>query len=248
MYGVGNGKSGTSTLTAMLGGYRARHECDRLTIRDMTARVLAGDLALDSPEVRRAFRWRSVRYNMEADVAGNLSIFVGPLATLYPDARFVLLMRDCFSWLDSRIEHVLSRPHDDRSPFHANRFARYDDAHDPVEAPLREAGLRPIASYLRSWAEISQGVLDAAPADRLLVIRTEDLDTSTPTLGRFLGIDPATIRVEHANHLSTRAGLLAAVPHAYVRERAEELCAPLMERFWGDEWTRLARQLPSAEL
>jgi hypothetical protein len=245
MYGVGNGKSGTSTLAAMFGAYRARHECDRLRIRAMAARVLAGELALDSSEVRRAFRKRSVRYNLEADVAGNLSLFAGPVAKLYPDARFVLLMRDCFSWLDSRIEHVLRLPHDDITPFHANRFARYSDVHDPVEAPLQDAGVRPIASYLRSWVEISQGVLDAVPSDRLLVIRTEDLDTSGPALGRLLGIDPSTIRRVHGNHHPVRAGLLARIPQQHVVEQAQELCAPLMQRFWGDDWIRLADRLPA---
>jgi hypothetical protein len=37
--------------------------------------------------------------------------------------------------------------------------------------------------------------------------------------------------------------VLTQVPTAYVLERAEEICAPLMQRFWGDDWALLADRL-----
>src|ERR1051325_5315376 len=94
LHGMGNGKSGTTSLTQMFGAYRAAHEIDRARFRALAARVVTGDLDDRSPRVRAALVRRSVRYHLEVDVAGHMAAFAGALAHLYDDARFVLLIRD----------------------------------------------------------------------------------------------------------------------------------------------------------
>jgi hypothetical protein len=221
----------------MLGAYRSAHEVDGLRLLRLAAEVFAGDVDLDSSRVRRMFRYRSMRFNLEADVAGHLNSFVGPISRLYPDAQFVLLVRDCFSWLDSRIEHAVRRPADDAVRFPVSQ----DDPHHSLEQPLEAAGVRPIAAYLRRWADITAAILDTVPAERLLIIRTEDLNESVPRLGAFIGVAPATIRVVHANRNAAPTGLLAHVPAAFVVDQAEAVGAPpIMERFWGKDWRSLA--------
>ena len=103
----------------------------------------------------------------------------------------------------------------------------------------------PIASYLRYWAELPDRVLREVPPERLCVVRTEDLDDSNARLAEFVGVDPSTIEVVHTNKNRSRTGLLATVPRELVVERAAELCAPLMERFWGrTDWLALSERLP----
>jgi hypothetical protein len=240
MYGVGEGKSGTQTLAAMLGHYRAAHERERLRARDLAADVFSGRVDLNSRRVEVELRRRQWRHHLEADVAGNMSIFVEPLARTQRRAQFVLLVRDCFSWLNSRVEHTLRHPDDDPSRYHATRFAPYADRHAPEEAALENAGVLPISSYLRAWAQTNASVLAAAPADRLLVIRTEDLSCSADRLAAFLDIEPVTISVEHRNPARDPTGLLADVPPAFVVDQAERFCADTMRRFWGDGWPALA--------
>ena len=237
LYGVGAARSGTTSLTAMLGAYRSAHEVDSQRLIRLAADVHAGDVALDSSHIRRVFRYRSVRFNLEADVAGHLNSFAGPIARLYPDAQLALLVRDCFSWLNSRIELALRRPAVDAVRFPAS----HDGPHHSLEQSLEAAGVRPIASYLRRWADITAGIIDAVPAERLLVIRTEDLDESVPRLAAFIGVAPATIRVVHTNRTTAPTGLLAQVPAAFVVDQAEAVgVPPIMERFWGNEWRSLA--------
>jgi hypothetical protein len=51
-------------------------------------------------------------------------------------------------------------------------------------------------------------------------------------------------RVVHENRTVVRTGLLPSVPREFIIERATELCAPLMERFWGPDWLTLSDRLP----
>src|SRR5438034_10103384 len=98
LYGVGNGKSGTTSLTQMFGSYRAAHEIDRARFVALASKVWLGELDTSSARVRHELRRRTLRYHLEVDVAGHISVFAGTLADMYADARFVLLIRDCFSW------------------------------------------------------------------------------------------------------------------------------------------------------
>jgi hypothetical protein len=198
-------------------------------------------------QVRRELRRRSWQFNLEVDCANFLSPLAGEIAALYDDARFVLLIRDCFSWLDSRIEWLATTS---ASPMWSENFAaryrRHADVPAREEAALTAAGLLPLASYLRYWAELPERVLREVPRDRVCVLRTEDLDDSNERLARFVGVDPSTIEVVHVNHNPSRTGLLSTVPREFIVERAMEFCSPLMQRFWGEDWVKLSSRLPQA--
>jgi hypothetical protein len=244
LYGVGNGRSGTTSLTRMFDEYRAAHEIDLDRTRALAARVLAGELDVDSWRVRAALRRRSVRYHLEVDVAGLMAPFARPLVGMYADARFVLLVRDCFSWLDSVVEHRVRRPIADGENYFAVKYLRHCDTFAPEEATLRDANLFPVAAYFQGWADAIQRVLDAVPAERLLVVRTEDLDSSVETLARFAGVPASSLQPQHANRNPSPTGVLGAVPVPFVVAQARAHCTPLMERFWGPAWTDLATRLP----
>jgi hypothetical protein len=243
LFGVGDGKTGTVTLSRKFGHYRSRHEWDGLRLIPASSAFLRGQLS--DAEVRAEVRRRSRRFNLEADCGYFLSPFAGHLAEMYDDARFVLLIRDCFSWLDSRIEFALRKP---SKPIGldsmAARYGRDDEPRRPEEAALHDAGLWPIASYLRYWAELPAQVVRDVPAERLCIVRTEDLDHVNERLAMFVDVDPSTIITVHANHNETRTGLLTRVPVEHIEELVDQHCAPLMARYWGDDWRELSSRLP----
>jgi hypothetical protein len=248
LYGVGNAKSGTTSLAQMFGFYRAGHQVDGERMVGLATKVLLGELDVGSTRVRAALRRKSVRYHLEVDVAGHMTVFARPLADMYADAKFVLLIRDCFSWLNSSVEQRMRSDRINPAFFHA-RYARYGDEFMPDELVLREAAVVPIAGWLRSWTEMNQRVLDAVPSDRLLVVRTEDLDASVEVLARFAGVPASTVRaVPHANPNPAPTGVLSEVPAQFVIEQAREHCGPLMERFWGTDWYELAARLPQQRI
>jgi hypothetical protein len=245
VFNVGNAKTGTTTVPRMFDAYRSSHECDAQLMRPLAAAVLRGELAPDAPRVRRAFRRRSLRFHLEVDAANFLTPFVGMLTELYSDAKFVLTIRDCFTWLDSRVEQLLHQPPATEG-YTSAQYERFDEEFAPEELALRDAGLRPVAVYLRGWADYNQRVLASVPPDRLLVVRTEDLDGSSDLLARFAGVPASTVRSVHANRNEARSGFLGHVPAAFIVERAREHCGALMERYWDSEWYDLSARLPVA--
>jgi len=246
LYGVGLGKSGTTTLTRMFSEYRAAHEVGAERFVPVTVGVLSGQYAPDSRRVRFELRRRDVRFHLEVDSAHFLNPVAETLASLFPEARFVLTLRDCFSWLDSTVEHDFRDPEPDAlwAPLRAVQNGSLGAFFAPEEAPLRDAGLPPVASLLRRWAKRNRTVLDGVPSERLLVVRTEDLSGAADTLARFAGVPVGTVHPAHANANVDHGGVLSEVPREFIVERALQHCAGLMEKHWGPDWTDLQDRLP----
>ena len=211
----------------------------------ITAGVLTGKYSLDSRRVRFELRRRQARFRLEVDSAGWLNPVAGTLASLFQDARFVLTLRDCFSWLDSRVEAAfeLQQPAG-FSPMGEALSHAYPSVFALEEAPLRDAGFRPVASYLQQWAEWNTSVLRDVPSDRLLVVRTEDLSDAADALARFAGVPVGTVQPAHANANVDRARLLSQIPREFIVERAQEHCAAVMERYWAPTGTTFKNDFP----
>jgi len=242
LFGLGEAKTGTTSLADKFGRYRSGHEWDRGRMTPVSNARLAGRLS--AADARKELRHRSWRFNLEVDCAYFLAPFAGDLVAAHDDARFVLLVRDCFSWLDSRVEYAL-RPAQTAAGIEsmAARYGRYDEPRRPEEAGLHDSGLFPLTAYLRYWAELSAAVVRDVPADRLCILRTEDLDDADARLAAFVGVDPSTILPAHSNHNERRTGVLRAVADEWIVELATEHCAPLMRQLWGDDWVSLRSRL-----
>jgi hypothetical protein len=236
------GKTGTSTMASVFGAYRSAHECDAPRMKQVAARARAGQL--DPARARHEMRRRSRKFGLEVDSAHFLTPFVPDLADLYPDARFVVLIRDCFSWMDSLLEHWArvnrAAPEAVGTAGLADTGIRVTWA--TVSDQLRRAkpSLGLAAALTKAWSSTNTRLLADAPADRTLVIRTDDLDAAGPRLASFCEVELATLRLgARVGVAPSRQGVLAAVPPAFARREAERWCSRLMEEFWGPGWREL---------
>jgi hypothetical protein len=240
MYGVGLGKTGTTTLARMFArSFRSAHEAEARRMVPVAAQHLRGDLPSASRELQR----RS-RLGLEVDVAGFLAPLAPELARLHPSARFVLTIRDCFTWLESVYAQILRFPAAPSSVWGTWRASLFPEPYrfDPREDAVEGLGLPPIRVVLSCWARTNGDLLAGVPQDRLMVVRTEDLGSAVPRLARFCGIEESSLDRHHENPGSLACKRsLCHLPKSYLLEVAEEECSTLMVKYWGDRWLDLAR-------
>src|SRR5262249_40235060 len=101
VFGVGIGRSGTTTLARIFSNYRAGHEVGASTMVPLATAVLKG-VATDA-DIRRALDRRR-RLQLAVDSAGFLVPLVPQLVDREPSGHFVVTLRDCRSWVRSSIE------------------------------------------------------------------------------------------------------------------------------------------------
>jgi hypothetical protein len=232
---VGTEKSGTHSVAALTARmYRSDHEPDypwlipRLT-----------ESRFDRPEEEwdTYLRRRDRRLWLEME-SNWLHIFnIEQLARIFPDARFILTIRDCRSWLDSLANHVLAN---DVGPIWRQAqhvYYRADQfTHQPGEEVFRDAGLYPIRAYLSAWGRHNRHVLEVVPPERVLVIRTPEITRSAERIGAFLGIDPTSIDTErgheYVNHRKFQ--MLDRVDPHFLEDTMHECCGDVMARWFPE--------------
>lgn len=234
-YCVGALKSGTHSIAGMLmRHYRSTHEPRVPELIDAVLAFSRREIA--KRDLQRLVHRRDRMLWLEMESSAFAVHILDLLVQEFPDARFVLTIRDCYSWVDSALNHQFGR----ELPKPYQSFLRYWVApgaeYTRTEAVLKDNGLFPLKSYFRAWAGHNQRVLDTVPADRLLVIRTDEISKSSKRIAKFLGVPASTLDRDRSHSFSSRRkfDLLSAIDPDYVKEAAQEECEPLMKRFFPE--------------
>src|SRR5206468_2339366 len=185
-YCVGTAKSGTHSLGAIFErSYAAEHEAKHRPMIQAVLDRAAGKM--DDAQAEEFIRRRDRELGLEMDSSQLNGAFVDIMARLFPDAKFILTIRDCYSFLDSITDHTLARDVSQRwVAFRKQRFGGFK--HAPQERILAEQGLFPLDGYLTYWSRHNEYVLRHVPVERLLVVRTNEIRQSIPKMAEFLGI------------------------------------------------------------
>ena len=231
---VGQAKSGTASLAGMLSAnHRAAHEPEREELLDMILRESRGDI---SPQGFREYLIeRDARLDLEYDISWANQFVVDHLLAAFPAAKFIVLIRDCNTWLKSIVGHFLSRdvPPDVltflRWWFRPERYP-----HSRHDSALKAHGLSSISAYLHAWNRHVDLCNRAIPADRGLVIRTHELVATRRRLAGFLRIPEHSVDIDkgHVNRTAWYGSMEALVDLAYVDEMIQAICGDNMNLYF----------------
>lgn len=155
IFGVGMEKTGTHSLARML---------------DLPHQPDADNAILGVLSERNK---RDVASRIVPSVSNLHVHYLDLILSRFPDARFVLTVRDPSSWLRSSWNHRYARPETITETW--TRLDRF------------RKGRGDVAGCLRYWEWHNRTVWDTVPRDRLLVITTDTLNLSAETLVRFAG-------------------------------------------------------------
>lgn len=241
VYVVGMPRSGTVSLYDIFKtNFRADHEPES---RFLTNKVVDYRMnRLDKQGMRRYLRHRDRRLGLELDTSYLNGEVVELLADEFPDARFILTIRDVLSWTDSMMNFLLNKPEfmTSRKPHireHMEvQFGAPPYVYAPEEEILQKLGLHPLSRYLKYWTEHNQRVINLVPPKRLLVIKTADIGHSSNAIEIFLNLPLNSLgKSVHSNSAPTRHSLLKQIPHEFVRAQVQTHCGELMQKYFPEE-------------
>jgi hypothetical protein len=236
----GLSKTGTHSMAGLFQAYRTEHHPDRQTRLNLATGLLQNKLNED--EIEKLLRRRDRALWLEMESSTLAGILVRPLARACPRKRFVLTVRDVYSWADSWFDHNLNLPEDpgfknlDRIRLQPEAFPA-----TPYDRPLEDRGFFSLAAYFSLWSRHSRHVLDTLPAERLLVVRTHELLAGLPKIADFAGVPTDSLLPERGWEFRTerKHRVLAMLDVGYVHETAERYSGEMMERFFGNiSWGR----------
>lgn len=236
-FAVGAEKTGTTSIAKLFEpNYRAEHEPQwnstvkrmfRLSLNEMPETAFVSFLTR-----------RDKRIWLELESSCLMGHCAPHLWTAFPDAKFILTVRDCLSWLKSDINHHMTHKREDAGmdmwyqvAFQPDRFeyTSYDE-------PLRQRDLFPLDCFLTYWANSISRVTDCIPPDQLLVIRTKDISDSGPALSRFLNVPTESMTFSQSHHNPGKVDhkIFEQLDRGYVAERCREICGLQMQQLFPE--------------
>ena len=237
LYGLGTARSGTTSLFNLFyDKYRAAHEAGHPRLLELIERVERG-LGSEA-EVSQFLIAHNRQFWLELDSSCFLALRANQLVRLFPEARFVITLRDCYTWLDSILNNHLEYPRsasEDLRRYHDVLIRPTEYPHCRHDRALEPHGLHSIDAYLAYWERTNNELLLQLPKERRLVIRTHEIREKLNDIARLVNIDPATLTEKsgHANRSDAKR-MLALVDRDYVLERVEARCATLMNEWFPD--------------
>ncbi len=222
-------------MAGIFDDYRSEHHPDHHTRLSLAIGYLRGDV--NAAQVEKTLRRRDRLLRLEMESSTLAGILIAPMVKACPEKKFILTIRDVYSWCDSWIDHNINSP-----PTAASLFGALDRIRLRVEdfpptaydSLLVERGLSPLACYFQLWASHNTQVLQAVPEERLLVVKTEEILDRIPDMARWVGVPPHTLRTDRGRLFAAprRHRVLALLDASYVRETAQRFCGTLMEQFY----------------
>jgi hypothetical protein len=166
-YCVGMAKTGTTTIHAIFSSscYRSAHEPEGRFIIPKIFDFAKGKI--DQTQLTRYVKHRDRRLGLEMDSSNINYYLIDILVREFSEAKFILTIRDCYSWLDSQIEQHMrvlgkdwyTQPWIDLQDF---RF-KSSKKHAKEEKILADKGLYTIDGYLSYWKKHNSKVLAKVP-------------------------------------------------------------------------------------
>lgn len=231
IYCAGLFRTGTNTMYEMFRrSFRSAHEFMLMPSLAAVEAWAKGDLSRAEFAAFACERDRSG--NLDMDSSGLNFAFLDLFLEMHPEARIVLTIRDCYSWLNSSIG-VFYRINGRRNAEVLSQFVNsLDYAPDGSMRWSDRRAYKPcLRQMLRTWAAANQYALRRIPRDRLLVLDTSDLDQAVEAVARFSGVPADALDAHHANG-GYGIDYLACFPREAIERLVEENCALLMkERF-----------------
>ena len=244
---VGTAKSGTHSIASMFSrNVRKGHEKEALEFIDAFFGWREGRTT--ERQYREWLVERDRELALEIDSSWFHGLIVDLLVSEFPNARFVLTIRDCYSWLNSEFKRVLHTPSQQPQRVKMRAFVYNGTAttHAPEERVLKDAGLYPVENYLSRWAAHNEKVLAVVPRERLLVVRTEQIRARANEIADFAGLPRYAVQMErtHEYRNPVQREIIRELDAEFLEKKVEQHCRPLMTRFFPEikslEDTKLA--------
>ena len=235
-YCIGSNKSGTHSIASMFAKhYRSSHE-------EAHGALINGFLDWKEGKLtERDFQTILLNHNkyawLEMDSSHVHIEYVEYLVKYCPKAKFILTIRDCYSWLDSFFNHCLNHPLRDRwARLNHWRYAKYGHTYSTHEDVLRQSGFLPLSSYFSAWTEHNQKAIDSIPQANLLIVRTHEISSRVDSIANFLDIRSDTLDTSRSHNFKAPKmyKILTHIDSSFILHKSKLYCSDLMANYFGD--------------
>ena len=234
-YCFGTPRSGTTSIAGVFKqNYLAYHEPDYA--RSIRTVMAYRSSRLSKHDLSAFLTSHDTRIWLELESSNILSHVVSEILETFHDAKILFTIRDCYSWLDSYLNHQVANPIRWRygiwQEYRDFLFACGGFTHSKHDRPLESRDLYPLDAYLTYWAAVNGEMLDRIPLYRRLLIPTYRIQEYTERIEDFLNLKRGTLDRSHGHlyRVEKPQNVLSQLDSRYLKDRVGHICGAVMAR------------------
>lgn len=232
-YCIGLPRSGTHSIAYILAkNYRSSHEPRSHDTIIHLLQYLNNNYSRKKMEA--IIRGRDKFLDLEMESTHYLHYVADLLLKINPKSKFILTIREPFSWLASEINQnnrVIVRQNWDalenfKYSGYNNKFTKEDEGLKAIRNTY------PVASYLSYWRDHITEVINVIPEPNLLIINTRKINEDAHKIADFLSIPPDDLNMSriHSDKKDKKSfDLYSIVNENYVKEQVNKYCSKLAD-------------------
>jgi hypothetical protein len=235
IYCTGAAKTGTHSIGNIFSlNFRAQHEPMYTEFADILEKRRSDKI--DDGELFDYFRKRDWKLWLECESSHPLAWFSDILCKLFKNAKFILTIRDCYSWLDSIINQSLN--YTPKNQGMKIRNFLFDNAFGHKKTVLQNSVLFSVDGYLSYWADLNSFVLDSIPSKKLLIVPTQHISQNIDSFANFVGVPVCYLdKMRAYSHTAIKKHeVLEDIDKSLIAEKIESICLPVIKRLNSFEY------------
>ena len=234
-YVVGLPKTGTVSLAGLFGNYRSFHEFQQRETHKMIIELNQGQVSKRefSQFIRKRDFWAGF---LEMDAAHFNRHYIDILAEEFPNAKFLCLIRDCYSWVNSCVNYYT---HPEKESLQVSELPNGMPFDLPMGASSEKEELvinfqKYIDVPLMFWTTEYKKMLEKLPPDRSMIIKTDEISGKAEEIARILNVSYNSLITEqsHLNKAEYGVDILRSLDKGFLEAKFKEHCSDLMEKFF----------------
>ncbi len=234
-YVVGLPKTGTVSFAGLFGNYRSLHEFHQRETHQEIIALNQGQIS--KKEFSQFIRKRDFLAGfLEMDAAHFNRHYIDILAEEFPKAKFLCLIRDCYSWLNSCVNYYTHPEKESLQSYEPPTGMPFDL---PMGASSEKEELvnnfhEYIDIPLTFWTTEYKKMLEKLPPDRFMIIKTNEITGKLDEIARFFNVSYSSLFIEqsHLNKAEYGVNILSRLDKGFLEAKFKEHCSDLMEEFF----------------
>lgn len=242
-YCVGAPRTGTTSISGLFKEYyRSGHEVDPEV--SLKHAFDYREAKIDHDEFESFVIKRDETLFLEMDSSNHNYYLVPIIVNLFPDAKFLIPIRDVLSWVDSYVDYGINNRlkagtnviSPQRTRMNNYRYENLHKKYSRWDAILETYDMPSIEAHLLFYQKHYDKLLKIVPEDRRYVYRTDELIHHIHGICRFLKISPTTLNTANLklNQRGKKHGIVAKINPVFLQEKVDQYCGHLMRRYFPE--------------
>jgi len=233
-YCVGASKTGTTSIARVFSKLHSAHQPDSHHYAELY--LALKNKVIEESDVVRYFVSRDnfFKYDMESTHLAYFSVDI--FVSIFTEAKFILTVRDCYSWLNSMINQQLNA-------FLGGYWRLLRDLKLKIptaiyaeqEKVLEKYGLYTLDQYLSYWSEHNKKMVTTIPKERLMIVKTDDVSKRLEEIADFVGIERSSlVNAKPGNVAQKDWRILDEIDRDFILEKIEFHCGEVISKYFND--------------